>query len=144
VQTETQVQGSQVTCAAQTITNIFAGISVPTGSQWAYWAVIGMQPAAGTQGVQMGIQCSVAGATVEGCVVGPQTTTAMASYRQTAQGSGTLPTQRVAGAQCVRLEGFIQAPGSGSPTIGVQAKGVQASQAWYAKANCFLSLTRIA
>ena len=100
-----------------------------------------MQPAAGTQGVQMGIQCSVAGATVEGRVDGPQTTTALKSYRQTAQGVGTLPTQQVAGAQSVCLRGIIITP-AGSPAIGVQAKGVQASQAWYAKNNCYLRLTK--
>lgn len=92
----------------------------------------------------MGIQCSVAGATVGGKVIGPQTTTAEASYRQTAQGVGTLPIQRVAGAQSVILSGFIQAPATGSPSIGVQAKGVQASQAWYAKPYGHLMLMRIA
>jgi hypothetical protein len=100
-----------------------------------------MQPAAGTQGVQMGIQCSVGGATVEGSVKGPQTATALKSYRQAAQGVGILPTQNVAGAQSVVLTGIIITP-AGSPTIGVQAKGVQASQAWYAKPNCFLRLVK--
>lgn len=141
-QTLFSVQGSQVTCAAQTVTNIFTAITVATGSQYEYLAVIGLQPAAGTQGAQVGIQCSVAGATVEGRVDGPQTTTATKSYRQTAQGVGTLPIQNVAGAQTVVLHGLITAPGSGTPGIGVQVKGVQASQAWYAKANCFLKLTK--
>jgi hypothetical protein len=136
------VQGNQVTCSAQTVTNIFADISVSTSTTYHYYAVIGMQPAAGTQGVQMGVQCSVAGATVEGIVVGPQTTVTVNSYRQTAQGNGTLPTQRVAGAQSVILSGIIITPGTGSPTIGVQAKGVQASQAWYAKANAHLMLIK--
>lgn len=102
-----------------------------------------MQPAAGTQGVQMGIQCSVGGATVEGRVEGPQTTTANKSYRQTAQGNGALPIQNIAGAQSVVLSGIITTP-AGSPAIGVQAKGVQASTAWYAKANCFLRLIKTA
>jgi hypothetical protein len=143
VQTEFSVQGNQVTCAAQTVTDIFAAISVPTSSKWRYSATIGLQPAAGVQGVQVGIQCSVAGATVEGQVNGPQTTTALKSYRQTAQGNGTLPTQQVAGAQSVHIEGYIVAPASGSPAIGVQVKGVQASQAWYAKPYAVLMLSRV-
>jgi hypothetical protein len=130
-----------VTCAAQTITDIFSMISVSPSTTYEYYSVIGMQPASGTQGVQMGIQCSVSGATVEGKVLGPQTTTAETSYRQTAQGNGTIPIQRVAGAQSVTLSGIIVTP-SGSPTVGVQAKGVQASVAWYAKANCYLVLTK--
>jgi hypothetical protein len=123
------------------VTDIFAPISVAASTTYEYYAVIGMQPAAGTQGVQMGIQCNTAAATVEGTVRGPQTNTALKSYRQTAQGVGTLPTQNVAGAQSVVLSGIIITP-AGSPTIGVQAKGVQASQAWYAKANCYLRLTK--
>jgi hypothetical protein len=121
---------------------VFDPISVGTSTTWQYEAIIGLQPNAGTQGVQVGIQCSVAGATVEGKVIGPQTTTAEKSFRQTAQGTPTLPIQNVAGAQSVMLVGIITAPGSGSPAIGVQIKGVQASQAWYAKANCFLKLTK--
>jgi hypothetical protein len=143
VQTEFSVQGNQVSCTAQTETDVFATISVPQSSKWRYSATVGLQPAAGTQGVQVGIQCSVAGATVEGIVMGPQTTTALKSYRQTAQGVGTLPTQNVAGAQSVQLEGYIVAPGSGSPAIGVRVKGVQASQGWYAKANAILMLSKV-
>jgi collagen type I alpha len=137
------VQGSQIVLSAQTVTNIFAEISVPVNSQWEYAAVIGLQPAAGTQGAQVGIQCSVAGAIVEGVVRGPQTTTSSKAYRQAAQGNGTLPIQNVAGVQSVELAGFIQAPSTGSPTIGVQVKGVQASQGWWSKPNCLLRLTRI-
>jgi hypothetical protein len=122
--------GSQTNAAAQTVTNVFTGLTVPTGSQWEYQAVLIAHPAAGTQGAQFGVQCSVGGATVFGRVVGAQTTTGDASYAQTAQGSGTLPIQRVAGSQTVELKGIITVPGSGSPVIGVQIKGVQASQAW--------------
>lgn len=135
------VQGSQVTCTAQTITNIFTPIAVAPSTTYQYEAVIGLQAAAGTQGCQVGIQCSVAGATVEGVVSGPQTTAADKSYRQVAQGNGILPIQNIAGAQSVRLSGIIITP-AGSPSIGVQVKGVQASQAWYAKANCYLKLTK--
>lgn len=135
------VQGNQVTCAAQTVTNIFTPITVAASTTYEYYAVIGMQPAAGTQGVQMGIQCSVGGATVEGRVMGPQTVSADKSYRQIAQGNGTLPIQNVAGAQSVVLTGIIITP-AGSPAIGVQAKGVQSSQAWYAKPNCYLCLVK--
>jgi hypothetical protein len=138
------IQGNQVTCNAQTVTDIFDGISVSPNTTYEYYAVVGMQPAAGTQGVQMGVQCSVAGAVVEGVVHGPQTTTANKSYRQTAQGSGTLAIQNVAGAQSVVLSGIIITPSSGSPVIGVQAKGVQASQAWYAKPNAFLRVMKTA
>jgi hypothetical protein len=88
------------------------------------------------------VQCSVAGATIEGVVHGPQTTTADKSYRQTAQGSGTLPIQNIAGAQSVVLSGIITTPGSGSPVVGVQIKGVQASQNWFTKPNAFISLTK--
>ena len=93
------------------------------------------------QGAQVGIQCSVAGATVEGVVRGPQTVAADKSYRQVAQGAGVLPTQMVAGAQSVTLEGIIITP-AGSPAIGVQVKGVQASQAWYSKANAYIQLIK--
>jgi hypothetical protein len=74
--------------------------------------------------------------------MGPQTAGAAdKSYRQTGQGSGIIPIQNVAGAQSVRLSGIIITP-AGSPTIGVQVKGVQVSQAWYAKPNCYLKLTK--
>jgi hypothetical protein len=125
------------------VTNIVSPIAAAGSTTYEYYAVIGMQAAAGTQGVQMGVQCSVAGATVEGVVMGPQTTAANKSYRQVAQGNGTLPIQNIAGAQSVVLSGIITTP-AGSPTIGIQAKGVQASQAWYAKANCYLKLTKTA
>jgi hypothetical protein len=137
------VQGNQVALGVQTTTDIFTAISLTQNATYEYYAVIGLQPAAGTAGIQMGVQCSVAGATVEGVVRGPQTTTADASYRQTAQGVVALPIQRVAGAQSVELSGILIAPGSGSPALNIQGHGVQASQAWFAKANCFLRVIRI-
>jgi hypothetical protein len=130
-----------VTLTAQTVTNIFSGISVVASTTYEYYSVIGVQPAAGTQGIQMGIQCSAAGATVEGTVLGPQTTTASKQYRQTAQGVGVLPIQQIAGAQTVVLSGIIITP-AGSNTVGVQGNGVQASQNWFAKAICFLRLMK--
>lgn len=135
------VQGNQVQAAAQTVVDIFAGISVSGSTQYEYYAVIGAQPNAGTQGAQFGIQCSIGGATVMGVVHGPQTTTGDRSYMQTAQGNGTNPVQCVAGIQAVVLSGIITTP-AGSPTLGVQMKGVQASQVWWAKANSYIVLTK--
>jgi hypothetical protein len=140
--TLTGVQGNQITCTAATVTDIFAGIAVVAATTYAYRAHIALQPALGVQGVQVGIQCSAGGAVVEGVVRGPQTVGAAdKSYRQAAQGAGTLPTQMVAGAQSVTLEGIIITP-AGVNTVGVQVKGVQASQAWYSKANAYLQLIK--
>jgi len=112
------------------------------GATYEYFGIIALQPSAGVQGVQIGVQCSIAAATVAGIVQGPQIAAGPdSSYYQTAQGNGVLPTQRTAGAQCVEIAGIIIAP-AGSPTIGVQAKGVQASQRWFAKANSYLKITK--
>jgi hypothetical protein len=136
------VQGNQTTCAAQTITDIFAGISVAASTTYQYEAHIGMQAAAGIQGVQMGIQCSAVGATVMGIVRGFQAATDDKSVIQTAQGVvAAAPMQMTVGPQSITLSGIIITP-SGSNTVGVQAKGVQASQAWFVKANAFLKLTK--
>jgi hypothetical protein len=131
-----------LTLTAQTVTDCFTGKSVSTGTQWQVEALLPLQPAAGTQGIQIGVQCSVAGATVEAVVVGPQTTAADKSYRQSAQGNGTLPIQNVAGLQTVRVFGVITVPGSGSPVINIQGKGVQASQSWTLKAGAYLKITK--
>jgi hypothetical protein len=105
-------------------------------------ASIGLQPGAtSVAGCQVGLICDMAGSTIEGSVTGPQTTTADASYRQTASGVGTLPIQRVGGAQTVVLTGIIITP-AGAPQVSVQAKGVQASIAWFAKANSYLRLVK--
>jgi hypothetical protein len=99
----------------------------------------------GVQGAQFGIQCSVAGATVEGTILGYQTVNAAKLIRQNAQGVvAATPIQMTAGAQSVILTGLIITPGSGSPVIGVQIKGVQASQAWYTKANAFIKVMKTA
>jgi hypothetical protein len=129
--------------SAQTVTDIFTGISVPFGTQWQYEAVMLLTPAAGTQGVQIGVQCGGAGATVAGRVVGAQTTSGDTSYAQTAQGAGSNPIQRVAGTQTVHIIGIITVPGaSGNQTIGVQGKGVQASQAWTCETGSYLRVMK--
>ena len=136
------VQGNQVDLGVQTVTNIFTPISVAAGATYEYFGIIALQPSLGVQGVQVGIQCSVGGATVAGKVIGPQTAGGPdSSYYQTTQGVGTIPTQRTAGAQCVEIAGIIICP-AGSNTVGVQAKGVQASQRWFAKPNSYLVLTK--
>ena len=125
-----------------TITDTVTAISVSATSTYEYYALIGAQPALGVQGCQFGIQCSVAGATVAGVIRGFQATTADKSSAQTSQGvTNTTPFQMVAGYQMVELAGVITTP-SGSPAIGVQVKGVQASQAWYIKPNSYLRLTK--
>ena len=137
------VQGNQVTCSAQTVTNIFAGCAAAISTTYEYWAQISCVPALGTQGAQFGVQCSVAGATVEGNIFGFQTAAAMLCSRQSSQGiTTTTPFNRVAGTQGVSLTGIIITPGSGSPVIGVQIKGVQASQAWYVKPNSFITIVK--
>ena len=135
------VLGAQVDCGIQTVTNVFTPIALNPSTTYQYDAVLQMQPGAGTQGVQMGVQCSVGGATVMGVVRGPQTVNADKSYSQNAQGVVALPIQNVAGAQMVSLSGVIVTP-AGSPSVGVQARGVQASQHWYANANSYLRLMK--
>jgi len=137
------VQGNQVTCAAQTVTDIFAGCAAAISTTYEYWAQISCVPALGVQGAQFGVQCSVAGATVEGNIMGFQVADRMKCSRQSSQGlTNTTPFNMVAGTQGVSLTGIIITPGSGSPVIGVQIKGVQASQAWYVKANSFITIVK--
>ena len=77
-----------------------------------------------------------------GIVRGYQSTTADRSVNQTAQGVvAAVPMQMTVGPQCVTLSGIIITP-AGSNTVGCQAKGVQASQAAFIKANSFLKLTK--
>ena len=137
------VQGNQVTCAAQTVTDIFAGCAAAISTTYEYWAQISCVPALGVQGAQFGVQCSVAGATVEGNIMGFLVADRMKCSRQSSQGlTNTTPFNMVAGTQGVSLTGIIITPGSGSPVIGVQIKGVQASQAWYVKANSFITIVK--
>ena len=42
----------------------------------------------------------------------------------------------------VRVFGVITVPGSGSPVINIQGKGVQASQSWTLKAGAYLKITK--
>lgn len=133
-----------MTLTAQTFTNI-TGLTtgaLATSTTYAIEAVISENAALGTQGSQWAVQCSVAGATVEARVVGPQSTTADKSYRITAQGAQSTAIGNIAGDNMIRISGIVITPGSGSPTIGIQAKGVQASQAHYIRANSLLRVEK--
>jgi len=117
-------------------------------------AILGTQCAVGTQGLQVGIQCSVAGATVACMFFGDQGALSSAAgsaagasiQRLDTQGNmGPNFNQASAGAKGVaRVSGIVITPGSGSPTIGIQAKGIQAGALAWILANSYLKVVRIA
>jgi hypothetical protein len=129
--------------AAQTFTNI-TGLTTGallTGTTYAFKASIGQQ-CTGTQGVQWAVQCSVAGGTLEAQVLGNQTTSAYKAHRLTTQGVQGAVIGNISGDNQIMIEGILVTPGSGSPTIGLQAKGIQASQVVYIRANSFLRVEK--
>jgi hypothetical protein len=128
---------------AQTFTNITGLTSgaLSTSTTYAFDAVIGLQ-VTGTQGVQFAVQCSVAGGTLEAQCKGNQTSTAIMAHRLSAQGTQGPVTGRISGDNVIRISGILVTPGSGSPTIGIQAKGAQASQTPYIRANSYLRVEK--
>jgi hypothetical protein len=95
------------------------------------------------------VQCSVAGATLEAWFEGSQGALGTGGKtvdngRLTAQGTQGVQTCQVAGDGYVLIKGIMVTPGSGSPTIGIQAKGVQVGSSNVAiRANSYLRVTRI-
>jgi hypothetical protein len=143
VQSSWAVQGSQ-----HAISTVFADVtglsvsSLATSATYEYLAEMGVQSSS-TAGVQYCIQCSVAGATLEGQIRGFQTAIIYRSERQTTQGAQGSAFTLINGNGVITLTGILITPGSGSPSIGVQAKKVT-SGTGAVYANSFLRVTRIA
>jgi hypothetical protein len=146
------VQGAQYVLGGsaaglQNVTGLTTGALV-TGAQYAFEAVIGSQITAGTQGIQWAVQCSVAGATINAQVWGSQGAQGIANYVMhqiiTTQGAQGFQTNLVAGVGECWIRGIAIMPGSGSPTLGIQAKGVQSATTNGAvRAGSYLKIRRV-
>ena len=131
------IQGSQVNLGVQTATDVFGTITLAASHTYMYEAHISVVSAnSGTSGVQAGLWCSSV-SQLEGEVDGYQTATTVIAFRQT--GSGIVTTsavERGAGNGTVNsgvvLRGVITTS-TGTPTAGVQIKGIQASTNWYTR-----------
>ena len=119
------------------------------GAQYIVSAQIGTQCAVGTQGLQFALQCSVASATVSGSALGNQAAAVggaavLADQTISAQGVQGPVSTMFTGLGWYEVNAFVLTPGTGSPYIGIQAKGVQSGGNTWVKANSYMSVIRIA
>jgi hypothetical protein len=117
---------------------VFTNVAVSASSTYQYDAFISVVSAnTGTAGVQAGLTCSSV-VTIEGAVMGTQSTTTLIGFRQAASGVVTSAIERLAGNGTtntgVKLKGTL-VTSTGSPVVNVQIKGVQASTNWYTRAT---------
>jgi hypothetical protein len=106
-----------------------------------YFARLGVQSDT-TAGLQYAVQCTVAGATIEGHIVGTQSLPVTRSIRTLAQGALSANMLIISGDGYVEMVGIITAPATGSPYLTIQAKKVTSGNgAVYP--NSYTKLTRI-
>jgi hypothetical protein len=143
-QADFYVQGTQLTLAATTFSNITGCQSglLPASSTWAIEGAVGTQAAAGTQGQQFAIQCSVAGAVLNASYNGVQTSTTTKIVSITAQGAQGAQVGANTGITYTYFAGHIALPAT-TAWVGLQCKGLQATTAQYVKVGSWLKLTRL-
>lgn len=141
-QTTYFIQGAQQNLSAQTLTNIVgltSGALVNAGV-YDFEFVVGHQAAAGVQGAQFAVQSSTGAGTLEAQLWGTQTGVINVNKRMNVVG-GIQTAGLQAGDNSIWITGVYVA--SGTPTLGLQVKGVQASQAHAIRANSMMKITRI-
>lgn len=147
------VQGTQFSLGGsgtgiQNVTGLQTGTLANSGT-YEIDAVMGTQVTAGTQGIQFAVQCAVASATVAAMMIGSQaalSTTGTAGVTLgnfTAQAVQGPQVNEVVGLGVCRITGIVVTPATGSPVIGIQAKGVQSGALGWIKGDSYLRVTRI-
>ena len=127
---------------AQTIVNI-TGLTtgaLVNGAQYEVNAVISCQIQGGTQGMQWAIQSSTGAGTFEGQLWSVQTSSADSAKRMSVVGGIQIGAMQ-AGDNAVEINGIYVS--SGTPTLTVQCKGIQASMKNSIRPLSYMKITRI-